>query len=40
MSTPVDFVIESIKASKITSKRPHKIKFPCGICNKNVNYNQ
>ena len=44
MPTPIQFVIESIVATKSSKKKQMKptanIQFPCGICCKNVLRNQ
>ena len=44
MTTPIQFVIESIRATENVTKKQKKsianIQFPCGICWENVPYNQ
>ena len=41
MPTPIDFIVECIKTSvdeKSYRKQP-SLKWPCSVCNRNVNYN-
>ena len=37
MPVPIDFIVENLKSQ--TNKHFPKLKFPRGVCNKNVNYN-
>ena len=37
MPVPIDFIVENLKSQ--TNKHHPKLKFPCGACVKNVNYN-
>ena len=39
MPVPINFLVENLKSPNKNTLTNPKLKFPCGVCFKNVNYN-